>query len=152
MDARLTELGLTLPDPPAPAGSYVPFVREGDLLFLAGGLPMQDGKVAFTGAIGTERSIEEGVEAARLCALNQLAVAKSAVGSLARIRRVVTLTGFVWGAFGFPDAPKVINGASDLYGAVFGEIGQHARAAVTVAGLPLSATVEVQTVFALYAS
>jgi enamine deaminase RidA (YjgF/YER057c/UK114 family) len=143
-EARLGELGLTLPDPPASAGAYVPAVRTGNLLVLAGTLPVRDGKVTHAGKVGRELDIPAAAEGARLCALNALANARAALGSLDAVRRVVMVQGFVNGVDGFPDSPKVLNGCSELLLEVFGEAGRHARAAVSVNGLPLNAAVEVQ--------
>ena len=143
---RLTELGLTLPTPPAAAGAYVPAVRTGHLLYLAGTLPLQDGKVASFGKVGREINLEQAAAAARLCTLNALANAQAALGSLDRVTRVVMVNGFVNGIDGFSDSPKVLNGASELLLQIFGEAGKHARAAVSVNGLPLGVSVEVQLV------
>ena len=143
VEARLAELGLTLPTPPA-AGAYVPAVRTGNLLYLAGTLPMRDGKVASLGKVGREVDLGQAAEAAKLCALNALANAKAALGSLEAVRRVVMVQGYVNGVDGFADSPKVLNGCSEFLLAVFGEAGRHARAAVSVNGLPLNAAVEVQ--------
>ena len=143
VEARLTELGITLPTPPAAAGAYVPAVRTGNLLYLAGTLPMKDGKVASLGKVGREVDIVQAAEAAKLCTLNALA---NALGSLDRISRVVMVNGFVNGVDGFSDSPKVLNGASEFLLQVFGDTGKHARAAVSVNGLPLGVSVEVQIV------
>lgn len=143
-EARLGELGLTLPDPPAAAGAYVPAVRTGNLLVLAGTLPVRDGKVTHAGKVGRDLDIPAAAEGARLCALNALANARAALGSLDAVRRVVMVQGFVNGVDGFPDSPKVLNGCSELLLEIFGEAGRHARAAVSVNGLPLNAAVEVQ--------
>ena len=145
-EARLAELGLTLPTPPAAAGAYVPAVRTGNLLYLAGTLPMKDGKVASLGKVGREVDLTQAAEAAQLCALNALANAKVALGSLDKVVRVVMVNGFVNAVDNFSDSPAVINGASELFLAVFGEAGKHARAAVAVNGLPRGTTVEVQVV------
>ena len=143
-EARLHELGLTLPDPPIPAGSYVPFRRAGNLLFLAGTLSSFNGTMTHTGAVGAACTVEDGRSAARACALNALAAARSALGTLDRVARVVLVSGYVWAVPGFSESPAVINGASDLLVEVFGEAGQHARTAVAVCGLPRESTVEIQ--------
>ncbi len=143
-EARLRELGIALPSPPAAAGAYVPAVRAGNLLVLAGTLPMRDGKVTHAGKVGRDLDIPSAAAGARLCALNALANARAALGSLDAVRRVVMVQGFVNGVDGFPDSPKVINGCSELLLEVFGEAGRHARAAVSVNGLPLNSAVEVQ--------
>ncbi len=145
---KLAQLNLTLPPAPAPLGSYVPWVRSGNLIFVAGMLPNENGQVAVRGKIGETLGVQEGKRAAMLCALNALSAAIDAVGGdETRIKRVVNLTGFVNAVNGFTESPLVLNGASDLLGAVMGEAGQHARAAVAVCGLPKDAAVEVQIVF-----
>jgi enamine deaminase RidA (YjgF/YER057c/UK114 family) len=145
-EARLAALGLTLPTPPPAAGAYVPAVRTGNLLYLAGTLPMKDGKPASLGKVGREVDLTQAADAARLCALNALANAKVALGSLDKVVRVVMVHGFVNGIDGFSDSPKVLNGASEFLLAVFGDAGKHARAAVSVNGLPFGVSVEVQMV------
>jgi enamine deaminase RidA (YjgF/YER057c/UK114 family) len=145
-ESRLSELGLTLPQPPAAAGSYVPTVRTGNLLFCAGTLPMADGKLTHSGQVGREQTVQTGAKAAEGCALNTLANVRAALGSLDRVARIVSVTGFVNAVDGFADSPAVINGASDLFLKVFGEAGRHARAAVAVNGLPRGATAEIQAV------
>ncbi|NBR41719.1 MAG: RidA family protein [Verrucomicrobia bacterium] len=145
-ESRLQELGLSLPSPPAAAGAYVPAVRTGNLLYLAGTLPMRDGKIVSLGKVGREIDLAQAAEAAKLCTLNALANAKAALGSLDKISRVVMVNGFVNGIDGFSDSPKVLNGASEFLLHIFGESGKHARAAVSVNGLPLGASVEVQIV------
>ena len=145
-EKRLQELGLTLPQPPVAAGAYVPAVRTGNLLYLAGTLPMCDGKIVYAGKVGQEISLTQGAEAAQLCTLNALANAKIARGSLDAVVRVVMVNGFVNGVDGFSDSPKVLNGASEFLLKIFGDAGKHARAAVSVNGLPLGAAVEVQIV------
>ena len=145
-EAKLAELGLTLPNPPAAAGSYVPTVRTGNLLYCAGTIAVFNGQQTHVGQVGKERTIEDGKKAAEICALNTLANIKAAVGSLENVTRIVFVSGFVNAVDGFADSPAVINGASDLFLKVFGEIGKHARAAVAVNGLPRGTTVEVQVV------
>ena len=145
-ESKLAELGLTLPQPPAAAGSYVPSVRTGNLLYLAGTLPILDGKVTHTGAVGRDQTVKTGAKAAEACALNTLANIKAALGSLEAVARVVFVSGFVNAVDGFADSPAVINGASDLFVKVFGDAGRHARAAVAVNGLPRGATAEIQVV------
>lgn len=145
-EKNLQELGLTLPQPPAAAGAYVPAVRTGNLLYLAGTLPMRDGKIVYAGKVGQEINLVQAAEAAQLCTLNALANAKAALGSLDAVVRVVMVNGFVNGIDGFSDSPKVLNGASEFLLKVFGDAGKHARAAVSVNGLPLGAAVEVQIV------
>ena len=140
---RLAELGIVLPGAAAAAGSYVPTVRAGDLLFTAGQLPFVDGALAATGRVGAEVTAEDAKGYARIAALNLLAAVDAAVG-LDAVVRVVKLVGFVASADGFTGQPGVINGASDLMAQVFGEAGRHARSAVGVAELPLGAPVELE--------
>jgi len=145
-EERLAELGLKLPDVPKPAGVYVPALRNGNLVYTSGQLPMVDGTLPATGKVGAAVSAEQAKELAQRCALNALAAVKSEVGDLAKVRRVVKVVGFVASDPGFTAQPGVINGASELLGAVFGEAGVHARSAVGVAVLPLDAPVEVEIV------
>lgn len=145
IEAKLKDLGLTLPPPPAPAGAYVPAVQAGNLLFLSGTLPMADGKMTHSGKI-SDANLDYGYAAARQCALATLANAKAHLGSLERIKRVVNMNGFVYADTDFLAAPKVINGASELFLALFGDAGKHARAAVALGGVPLGASVEIQVV------
>jgi enamine deaminase RidA (YjgF/YER057c/UK114 family) len=146
--ARLGELGLSLPPAAAPVANYVPFARSGNLLFISGQLPVVAGKVdpVHRGKLGGAVSLESGQDAARLAALNVLAQANAAVGDLGRLR-AVRLGGFVNAVPDFSQIPQVVNGASDLFAAVLGENGKHARAAVGVAQLPLDAAVEIEAVF-----
>lgn len=147
IDARLAELGLTLPDAPAPAANYVPFVITGNLVFVSGQVAM-DAAGKRTGRLGEDVDVAAGQEAARVCAINLLAQLRAACGGdLDRVRRVVKLTGFVASAPDFTEQPQVINGASDLMADVFGAAGAHARAAVGVAALPLGVAVEVDGIF-----
>jgi enamine deaminase RidA (YjgF/YER057c/UK114 family) len=143
---RLAELGLILPAVAAPAGAYVPAVVSGDLVFTAGQLPFVDGALPETGKVGAGVSAEAAKDWARQCALNALAAAESAIGSLDRVTGVVKVTGFVASDPSFTGQPGVINGASELLGDVFGEAGKHARSAVGVAVLPLDSPVEVELI------
>jgi enamine deaminase RidA (YjgF/YER057c/UK114 family) len=146
IEARLEKLGLALPPAPSAVANYVPCVLTGDLLFVSGQISKAaDGSLA-TGQLGGGLSVEAGAAAARLCALNILAQAKAALGSLERIAQVVKLTGFVNATAAFADHPKVINGASDLMVEVLGDKGRHARAAVGVSSLPMGCAVEVDAV------
>ncbi|MGF1640247.1 MAG: RidA family protein [Rhodospirillales bacterium] len=148
IEARLAELGLTLPPPAAPAGAYVPWVVVGALVFVSGQLPFQDGTLRYVGRLGDGLSVEDGHAAARLCGLNLLAQVSAACGGdLDRVRRVVRLGGFVNSVADFTDQPKVLNGASELMVAVFGDAGRHARAAVGCPTLPLGVAVEVDGIF-----
>lgn len=145
-EARLRELGLELPDVPAPGGAYVPATRAGTLVFTAGQLPFEEGELHKTGKVGDAVSVEEARQAARLCALNAIAAAAAEAGGLNNLRRIVKVTGFVASAPDFNDQPQVINGASELIGEIFGEDGLHARSAIGVAELPLDAPVEVELI------
>ena len=150
IEQRLTELGITLPAPGAPAGNYIPCVVVGELAFLSGQVAREAGKMKYVGKVGRELAIDDGRAAARLCATNLLAQLKAACGGdLDRVERCVRLSGFVNSAPDFLEHPKVINGASDLMVEVFGERGQHARTAVGVAALPLDSAVEVEAIFQL---
>ncbi|MCR6657247.1 MAG: RidA family protein [Opitutus sp.] len=145
-EAKLSELGLTLPNPPAAAGSYVATVRTGNLLYCAGTICMVDGAMTHVGQVGKEQTIATAQKAAKVCALNTLANIKAALGSLDQVARIVMVNGFVNAVDGFADSPAVINGASDLFVKVFGDAGKHARAAVAVNGLPKGSTTEIQVV------
>ena len=145
-ETRLRELGYELPAVPAPAGSYVPATRAGEVFFTAGQLPLEAGELHLTGKVGDAVSVDEARDAARLCALNALAAAAAETGGLGGIGRIVKVTGFVASAPGFNDQPEVLNGASEFLGEVFGDAGLHARAAVGVAELPMDAPVEVEIV------
>jgi enamine deaminase RidA (YjgF/YER057c/UK114 family) len=145
-EARLSELGLDLPPAPRPVASYIPIVVSGNLAFLAGQVPVSEGALLWTGKVGAEVDADTGAEAARRCALQALAVLRDALGSLARVRRIVKLTVFVASAPGFSEQPRVANGASDLLAEVFGDAGRHARSAVGVSELPLDAPVEVELI------
>lgn len=143
IEDKLQELDLSLPDLAEPAGAYVPGKRTGNLIFVAGQLPLRDGNLVCTGKVGADVTVEEAYEGAKQCALNGLAVLKSVAGSLDDIAQFVRVEGFVASAEGFTDQAKVINGASELIAAVFGEAGSHARFAVGANELPLGASVEV---------
>ena len=143
--ARLAELGLTLPSVVPPLASYVPAVQSGNYVYVSGQLPMVDGKLPYVGKLGAEVTVEQGAELARYCALNALAAIDALVG-LGRLVKIVKLTGFVASAEGFTGQPAVVNGASNLFGDVLGEIGRHARSAVGVSELPLGAPVEVEVI------
>lgn len=146
--ARLKELGIEIPEAPMPAANYVPFVITGNLVMVSGQLPMAGGEIKSSGRLGDDLSIEDGYEAAKLCAINLIAQVKAACnGDLNKVKRVVRLGGFVNSTADFTDQPKVINGASDLMAEVFGDAGKHARAAVGVPSLPLGVSVEVEGTF-----
>jgi enamine deaminase RidA (YjgF/YER057c/UK114 family) len=148
VDNKLRELGITLQEPRAPMANYVPFVRTGNMLTVSGQVCLDgDGKLVAKGQLGGGVSIEDGQKAARACAINLLAQVKAALGSLDKVVRVVRLGGFINSAVGFTDGPKVMNGASDVIVAVFGDKGKHARSTVGVAALPSDAAVEVEGLF-----
>jgi enamine deaminase RidA (YjgF/YER057c/UK114 family) len=146
IERKLTDLGITLPAPPKPVATYVPAVLAGDLLFLSGVIPFRDGKLAFEGKLGRELTVEQGYEAARLAALNALAIVRHELGTLDRVARVVRMTGHVASADGFVQHPAVINGASDLLVKIFDAAGQHARVALGAAELPFNAPVELELI------
>jgi enamine deaminase RidA (YjgF/YER057c/UK114 family) len=145
-EERLQQLGVSLPAPAAPVAAYVPAVRTGDLVFVSGQVPLVDGTPSHLGHLGGDVDLEAGRAAARTCAINLIAALKAELGELSRVRRIVKLTGFVACVPGFTDAPKVVNGASELFAEAFGDAGRHARAAVGVAALPLGVPVEVEAV------
>jgi enamine deaminase RidA (YjgF/YER057c/UK114 family) len=146
IEEKIASLGITLPDPPEPAGSYVPVVVYSNLAFVAGQIPMEGMQVKFRGKVD---SIVIGQEAARLCTINALAQLRSYLGSLDKIKRVVKVTGFVNCDASFTDHPKVINGASDMLVEIFGEKGKHARSAVGINSLPFDSTVEIEFIVAI---
>jgi enamine deaminase RidA (YjgF/YER057c/UK114 family) len=146
--ARLADLGLELPPVAAPLAAYVPAVQSGRQVYISGQLPFVDGTLLATGKVGAEVTAERANELAAACALNALAAVDALVG-LEAVAKVVKVTGFVAAAEGFTAIPGVVNGASELLGAVFGEAGRHARSAVGVAELPLGAPVEVEVIFEL---
>jgi enamine deaminase RidA (YjgF/YER057c/UK114 family) len=146
-DARLAELGLQLPEPPKPVAAYIPVRRTGNLLFVSGQIPMADGKLLHQGRVPAEVSIEQAKACARQCVLNALAIVKGHTGSLDTVKQVVRVGVFVCCEPGFHAQPQVANGASELLQQVFGERGQHARAAVGSIDLPLGAPVEVEFIF-----
>ena len=148
-EAKLKELGLTLPDPPKPVANYVPVVRVGDLLFLSGVLPSRDGQLIMTGKLGGNLTIEQGIEASRVAVLNGLSIIRSAAGSLDLVKQIVKMVGHIASASGFMDQPQVLNGASDLLVSVFGNAGRHARVAVGAAELPRHAPVEIELIVEL---
>lgn len=143
MEERLLELGIELPPAPAPVASYVPVSVAGDLAFVAGQVPIEDGKVMLVGRLGEEVALEQGQAAARRCALQAVSALRDALGSLDRVVQIPQVTVYVASVPGFIDQPKVANGASDVLVEIFGDAGKHARAAVGVVELPLGAPVEV---------
>jgi enamine deaminase RidA (YjgF/YER057c/UK114 family) len=148
IDARLKQLGIVLPAAPAAAGGYVPWLRTGNLVFIAGQGPVVDGQMRYTGQVGRDLDVAGGQDAARIVALNVLAQVRAALdGDLDRVRRCVRLAGHVASAEGFYQQPEVLNAASDLMVAVFGEAGRHTRLAVGANALPRNMTVEIEAVF-----
>jgi enamine deaminase RidA (YjgF/YER057c/UK114 family) len=148
IDARLAELGIELPKAAAPVAAYVPAVLTGNTLVVSGQITVWNGERRFVGKVGSDLTVEEGKQAARLCALNLLAQAKAALGGdLDRVARVVRLGGFVNAVADFTEQPAVVNGASELMLEVFGDAGRHARSAVGVASLPFNVAVEVEATF-----
>lgn len=148
VEEKLQQLGLTLPEVPVPVAAYVPGAADGTLVFTSGQLPTENG-VLRKGKLGESMTVEEGYDAARIAALNCLAVVKNLAGSLDRVERVVKVVGFVNSTPDFEAQPKVINGASELLGQVFGDAGLHARSAVGVSSLPLGACCEVELIVRL---
>jgi len=146
-EERLKQLGIELPDAPKPFGSYVPLVRTGNLVFLSGMLPLVEGKLTREGRVGEKVTVDEAREDARTAAINALAILKSNLGTLNKIRRCVKITGYVSSAPGFTEQPNVLNAASDFMFEIFGEVGRHARAAVGVSVLPLNSPVELEFIF-----
>lgn len=148
IDARLAELGITLPTPPAPVASYVPYVISGKQVFISGQVTMADGGLKYVGIVGKDISLEDGQAAARLCAINLIAQLKSACGGdLDKVKRCVKLGAFVNAVPGYDKHPEVANGASNLMVEVFGDAGKHARAAVGAGSLPRNVAVEVEAMF-----
>lgn len=147
IETRLAELGLTLPDAPAPAANYVPYAISGNQVYVSGQIS-QNAAGLIQGKLGADLSTEQGAEAARTCALSLLAQARAAVGGdFSRLKRVVKLVGFVNSTAEFTDQPKVVNGASDLLVEILGDAGRHARSAVSAASLPLGVAVEIEGIF-----
>lgn len=143
--SRLAELGLVLPQVVPPLAAYVPAVQSGNHVYVSGQVPIVDGKLLQTGKVGDDVTVEQAADLARVCALNALAAIDSLVG-LGRVTKIVKVTGFVASAAGFTGQPSVVNGASQLFGDVLGELGRHARSAVGVAELPLGAPVEIEVI------
>lgn len=147
IEDRLNELGFPLPQLAAPAGSYLPVVKSGDLVFTSGQLPFRDGELANPGRLGDNVTVEQAQESARYSVLNALAAAKSVIGDLDKIERVVKVNGFVTSTDDFKQQPEVINGASDFLADIFGEAGQHARSALGTNALPKGTCVEIEFIF-----
>ncbi len=147
VEGKLKELGIILKEPAKPIANYVPYVRTGDILTVSGQICLDDGKLVAKGQLGAGVSIEDGQKAARTCAVSLITQVKAALGDLDKVKQVVRLGGFINSAPGFTEGPKVMNGASDLMVAVFGDKGKHARSTVGVAALPADAAVEVEGTF-----
>ena len=145
-EAKLKELGFTVPEAPKPLAAYIPAIKIDNLVFTAGQLPMLDGKVIAEGKLGAEVSNELGIKAAEMCALNCLSAIKSVVGNLDNIEQIVKVTVFVNSADGFTSQPLIANGASEFLVKIFGEAGKHVRSAVGANGLPLNAPVEIEMI------
>jgi enamine deaminase RidA (YjgF/YER057c/UK114 family) len=145
IDEKIKSLGINLPIPPSPAGSYIPVVKSGNLLYVSGQIPMEDGKVAFTGKV-SDINIETAQKSARICAINILAQLKKELGDLEKISKIVRISGFVNSMPEFTQQPKVINAASDLFYEIFGECGKHSRIAVGVSSLPLNSMTEIDAI------
>ena len=146
IEEKLDALGITLPTPPKPVGSYIPVVRSGNLVFVSGQIPMKDGKILYSGKVTKDLSIEDAQKGARLCIINALAQLKFEFGNLEKISKIVRVSGFVNSPPEFIEQPKVINGASDLLFEIFEENGRHARVAVGVSSLPLNSAVEIDLI------
>jgi len=145
IEEKLKTLEITLPIPPTPAGSYVPAIKTGNLLFISGQIPMEDGKVIFTGKV-TEDNMETAKKSAKMCAINLLAQMKRELGSLDKVTKIVRISGFVNSDPEFYQHPKIINAASDLFFEIFGDKGKHSRIAVGVACLPLNSMTEIDAI------
>jgi enamine deaminase RidA (YjgF/YER057c/UK114 family) len=145
IEEKLKTLGVILPNPPTPAGSYVPAIKTGNLLFISGQIPMEDGKVIFTGKV-TNENIETAKKSAKMCAINLLAQMKRELGSLDKVTKIVRISGFINSDPEFYQHPKIINEASDLFFEIFGDKGKHSRIAVGVACLPLNAMTEIDAI------
>lgn len=146
IEQKVKEMGLNIPEAPKPVAAYIPGVKAGEFIYTSGQIPLVNGELKYKGKVGAEVSEADAYEAAKICALNCLGVVKSLIGDLDKVERIVKVVGFVNSADGFNMQPKVINGASELLGKIFGEKGAHARSAVGVNELPLDATCEVEII------
>ena len=146
IEEKLKELGIEIPTPPNPAGSYIPVVSTGNLAFVSGQIPMKEGRVVFEGKVPGEQSVDSARDAAKICIINGLAQLKVNLGSLDKIVKFVRISGFVNSSPEFTEQPKVINAASDLLVEIFGDMAKHSRIAVGVASLPLNSTVEIDMI------
>jgi len=145
-EEKIKQMGITIPEVVKPLAAYIPAMQVGNLVMTSGQVPISEGKVKYSGKVGSDLSEEEGKEAAKLCALNCLSAIKSVIGNLDKIKRVVKLTVFVSSAEGFTAQPKVANGASEFIGEIFGDAGKHVRSAVGVSELPLNSAVEIEMI------
>ena len=145
IEEKIKELGIELPTPPTPAGSYIPITKTGNLLFISGQIPMENGKVVFSGKV-SDNNLDVAQKSARMCAINILAQIKREVGDLDKVSKIVRLSGFVNSSPEFTQHPKVINAASDLIFEIFGDKGKHSRIAVGVASLPLGSMTEIDAI------
>ncbi|MDP6857597.1 MAG: RidA family protein [Candidatus Nitrosopelagicus sp.] len=143
---RLKENNIVLPIPPSPAGSYIPVVRTGNIAFVSGQIPIENGEVKFTGKVPNEQSVEIAQEAAKLCIINGLAQLNSYFGTLDNITKIIRISGFVNSTSDFTEQPKIINAASDLLFKIFGDVGKHSRIAISASSLPLNSTVEIDMI------
>ena len=146
IEDKLNELGIILPIPPNPAGSYVPIVRSGNIALVSGQIPIREGKILYSGKVTKDLSIEDAKKAAQLCVINALAQLKSEFGNLEKISKIIKLSGYVNSPPEFVEQPKVINGGSELLFQIFEKKGQHARIAVGVSSLPLNSAVEIDLI------
>ena len=146
IEEKLKEIGIKLPDPPSPAGSYIPVVISKNIAYVSGQIPIKSGEVSFTGKVPVEQSIENAQNAAKLCIINALAQLKSQLGSLDKISKILRVSGFVNSTPNFSEHPQVINAASDLLYQIFGDTGKHTRTAIGVNSLPLNSTVEIDMI------
>ena len=145
IEEKIKELGIELPTPPIPAGSYIPVVKTGNLLFISGQIPMENGKVVFSGKV-SDSNLDVAQKSARMCAINILAQIKKEIGELDKVSKIIRLSGFVNSSPEFTQHPKVINAASDLIFEIFGDKGKHSRIAVGVASLPLGSMTEIDAI------
>jgi len=145
-EEKIKKMGITIPEVVKPLAAYIPAMQVGNLVMTSGQVPISEGKVKYSGKVGSDLSEEEGKEAAKLCALNCLSAIKSVIGNLDKIKRVVKLTVFVSSAEGFTAQPKVANGASEFIGEIFGDAGKHVRSAVGASELPLNSAVEIEMI------
>ena len=146
IEEKLKELGIEIPTPPNPAGSYIPVVTTGNLAFVSGQIPMKEGKVVFEGKVPENQSVDSARDAAKICIINGLSQLKANLGSLDKITKFVRISGFINSSPDFTEQPKVINAASDLLVEVFGDMAKHSRIAVGVSSLPLNSTVEIDMI------